>query len=89
MAHGSKGRQNEITTEGSTLETYYHKSVLTLEKIDQIATIIDVETIFRVNQDWCKSYGIKISTLKAEDVERCVKIFRKEKMKDLELLDEV
>ncbi len=49
---------NVVTDTKTSVEYFYHKSVLTMDKIVNFASMREIKTVLYVNQDWADACGI-------------------------------
>ena len=64
---GDNAILNKITTKGTTVEKYIN-SILTLEYIQNITTVVQLQEVLRVKQDWKKSLKIGYDHIKRNNL---------------------
>ena len=68
---------NVVPNTQTTVADLYHKSKLTLEKIDNFYTILEIKTVFYVNEDWAAECNMAIYKIKKSSLEKYKEIFKK------------
>jgi hypothetical protein len=70
LEYDKNARINLVPDTRTNINNIYEKTNLSIEIIDSLYTIKELEAVFRINKDWRKKGNVVLSKMRVQDLEK-------------------